>query len=148
MTGAWDLTTAHQLLGRIVYFHALFIEPALTRRASATPGTLCCNHDGFSPGQKPASVVLQGTAWAALDDVSVTLPAFYQRCPAVADNCCAVCRVAAASAAIATCWADTEYRAYHQSDESARVRACGQAAAVRIGAAFATLRSAACPTLN
>ena len=44
MTSVADVLTIHQLLGRIVYFHALFIEPALPayHRACPEAGGACC----------------------------------------------------------------------------------------------------------
>ncbi len=56
MTGAANPALASQLLGRIVYFHALLIEPAITDQgpAGVGTGTECCNHDGHDPHQQPA----------------------------------------------------------------------------------------------
>jgi hypothetical protein len=138
----------HQLLGRIVYFHAMFIEAALSPMIPAPAGAPCCNHDDRTPQQWTAGALLPDTAWAALDDVAATMPAHNRPCPAASSDCCAVCHIIAAGACIAAGWADTEYRAYQGTPEPGRVRDCAQIAAVRIGQAFAAYRSAACPALQ
>ncbi|MEV1011763.1 hypothetical protein [Streptomyces sp. NPDC049881] len=149
MSRATDALTINQLLGRIVYFHALFIEPSLRPGPPPEPGPVCCNH-GPAPGRRTTvGELLQDSAWAALGEVAATLPAHHQPCPKSARSCCATCRVAAAAAAVAGGWAQTEYRTFqHTEPAETLLRSCGLAAAVRLGRAFAAQHAASCPELD
>lgn len=150
MTKDTDALTIHQLLGRIVYFHALFIEPALPSgqpTVRAARGEACCNH-GAAPGRVTVEELLPGSAWAALVDVAATLPAHHPVCPADEGSCCATCRVAYAGAAIAAGWAQAEHQAYRlKPAPEALVHACGQAAAARLGGVFAAQHPGQHPVL-
>lgn len=148
MTSAADALTIHQLLGRIVYFHALFIEPA--DRPSPTPGLgpACCNH-GASLGRPTSDELLTDSAWAVLVEVATTVPAHHQLCPKAAGSCCATCCVSAAAAAVAAGWAEAECCGYQQNDPAETLlRTCGHAAAVRLGRVFAAQHAAPCPALD
>ncbi len=148
MSSATDVLTIHQLLGRVVYFHALFIEPALQPGTPPGPGPECCNH-AAAPGQRLASEVLEGSAWRALVDVATTLPAHHQPCPKSDDACCPACRIASAAAAIAAGWSQTEYRSYRQTEPAKTLlHVCGHAAAARLGRVFADQHAAHCPALD
>ncbi|MEU5943108.1 hypothetical protein ABZ807_28980 [Micromonospora sp. NPDC047548] len=140
--------TIHQLLGRIVYFHALFIEPALLPSAAPQSGPVCCNH-GPDSGRSTVGELLTVSAWAALVEVAATLPAHDHPCPKADGGCCATCRVAAVAAAVGAGWAQTEYRGYQRAEPAETLlRSCGLAAAARLGRAFATQHAAWCPALD
>ncbi|WP_414169141.1 hypothetical protein ACMATS_25060 [Streptoverticillium reticulum] len=148
MSSATDALTIHQLLGRIVYFHALFIEPALIASPSPGPGPVCCNH-GAAPGRRTADELLPDSAWASLVEVAATFPAYHQPCPKTVGSCCATCRIAAAAAAVGAGWAQTECRSYRQaSPAETLLRDCGRAAAARLGRVFAAQHAAPCPALD
>ncbi|MFE2595940.1 hypothetical protein ACFXCZ_05465 [Streptomyces sp. NPDC059396] len=148
MSSAADALTIHQLLGRIVYFHALFIEPALRAGSSPRPGLVCCNH-GAVPGRSTVGELLPDSAWAALAEVAGAFPAHHRPCPKTAALCCATCRIAAAAAAVAAGWAQTEYRIYRQAEPAETLpRTCGRAAAARLGRVFAAQHAAPCPALD
>ncbi len=140
--------TVPQLLGRIAYFHAMFIEAALPAMTPAPAGTPCCNHDASTPHQLEISALLPDTASVVLGEVAATMPAHHRRCPVASGGCCAVCHITAASACIAAGWADTEYRAFQGASPPSRVHDCAQTAAARIGRAFAAQTSAVCPRLK
>ncbi|MFD9593092.1 hypothetical protein ACFWA9_10080 [Kitasatospora sp. NPDC059973] len=138
--------TLHQLIGRIVYFHALFVEPAAVPAGESIDGERCCNHLPERPGPTSA-VVLVETAWTALDELSATLPGRARRCPVNDASCCATCRVADAGAAIADVWFDTEHRTYHggPAGEADRL-ACRRAFSASLSRAFAEQHAAPCPS--
>ncbi|WP_435211963.1 hypothetical protein [Streptomyces sp. bgisy034] len=148
MSSAADALTIHQLLGRIVYFHALFIEPAHRPSPPPGPGPECCNH-GASFGRRTTDELLHDSAWAALVEVATTIPTHHQPCPKAAGSCCATCRISAAAAAIAAGWAETECRGYRQDDPAETLlQTCGRAAAARLGRVFAAQHTAPCPALD
>ncbi len=142
--------TIHQLLGRIVYFHALFIEPSLLPSAPRRPGPVCCNHGPDpEPDRSTAGELLTDSAWAALVEVATTLAAHGPSCPKDKDTCCATCRVVAAAAGVGAGWAHTEHRSYQRAEPAeVLLRSCGLAAAARLGRAFATQYAAWCPALD
>ncbi|MFJ9239708.1 hypothetical protein ACIRJ3_32575 [Streptomyces anulatus] len=148
MTAAPDALTIHQLLGRIVYFHALHIAPELPAEPPARPGPACCNH-APAPDRRPAPVLPSGSAWHALLDVATALPSHHRPCPHPTRACCATCRIAAAASAVAGGWAQTEHRAYKRCAPAARlVEDCRTAAADRIARVFAAQHHVACPALD
>lgn len=148
MSSAADSLTIHQLLGRIVYFHALFIEPDLQPSAAHKPGPVCCNH-GPDSGRSTVGELLLNSAWVALVEVAATLPAHQRPCPKSDGTCCATCRVATAAAGIATGWVQTECRSYRRTElTQALLHSCRLAAAVRLGRVFATQHAASCPALD
>lgn len=148
MISAADTLTIHQLLGRIVYFHALFIEPALRSDLQPEPGSACCNHAVSVGSSRTVDEVVPDSAWAALGDVAATLPDHHRPCPRAVGTCCATCRIASASEAVAAGWAETEWRAYRQTEPpESLLRNCGRAAAVRLGRVFAVQYTAPCPAL-
>ncbi|MFD4906582.1 hypothetical protein [Kitasatospora purpeofusca] len=147
MTTATDDVTLHQLLGRVVYFHTLFIDPALTPAQEPGRGRACCNHRSDTH-QRTAYGLLATTAWTALDEIATTLAGHHTPCPHRDGSCCATCRVATAGAAIADAWIVTEHRAYRRSPPGDPVRqVCRTAAAARLAHAFAAQHAAACPAL-
>ncbi|MFG1776855.1 hypothetical protein ACGFIG_10550 [Micromonospora sp. NPDC049048] len=148
MDSVTDSLTIHQLLGRIVYFHALFIEPLILSTTAHRPGPVCCNH-GPSSGRSTVGESLTDSAWAALIEVAATLPAHGRSCPMANGACCATCRVVAAAAAVAANWAQTEYCRYQRTEPAETLlRSCSLAAAVRLGRVFATQQAASCPALD
>ncbi|MFJ9961273.1 hypothetical protein [Streptomyces avermitilis] len=148
MSSTADALTIHQLLGRIMYFHVLFIEPAHRPSPPPGPGPACCNH-GASLGRRTAGELLPDSAWSGLAEVATTVPAHHQRCPKVAGSCCATCCVSAAAAAVAAGWAETECRGYRWADPAETLlRTCGRAAAARLGRVFAAQHAAPCPALD
>ncbi|MFF7702763.1 hypothetical protein [Streptomyces lydicus] len=148
MSSASDALTIHQLLGRIVYFHALFIEPELRPSTPSAPGPACCNH-ATAPGQLSVGELLPDSAWGALVEVADTLPAHHRPCPKATGACCATCHVASAATAVAAGWAQTECHSYRQAKPTESfLRDCGHAAAARLGRVFATQHAAHCPALD
>jgi hypothetical protein len=136
---------ASQLLGRIVYFHALLIEGAATAPMPAIPGPACCAH----ASARGAGHCVRGTwpvaPWAVLGEVAATMPGWYRPCPSAEPGCCACCAIAAAAAAVGAGWADAECRAYDRDPDLLLAGACGTAAAVRISTAAAvTLQNGDC----
>ncbi|GGV01547.1 hypothetical protein GCM10010495_10810 [Kitasatospora herbaricolor] len=147
MTKAIDDVTLHQLLGRIVYFHTLFIDPVFVPAQEPGRGGACCNHRS-SAHQRTAYGLLATTAWTALDEIAATLSGHHTPCPHRDGSCCATCRVATAGAAIADAWIITEHRAYQRQPPVDRARqVCRTAAAARLAHPFAAQHAAACPAL-
>ncbi|MEU2135216.1 hypothetical protein [Streptomyces sp. NPDC018352] len=147
MTTAPDALTIHQLLGRIVYFHALHIAPEQRTDPPSQPGPMCCSHRA-APGRRSAAEVLTDSAWNALLEVATALPAHHRPCPSASGSCCATCRIIAAAAAVAGGWATTEHRAYRHGEPTAQlVTACRNAAADHIARVFAAQHNAFCPVL-
>jgi hypothetical protein len=93
-----EAIAVHQLLGRLVYFHVLFIEPKITPS----------DPKGSTPNDSAAR--LTGTAWAALDEIARSLPdPGYESAP----SCdCDACDVRCAAAKVAAQWIDVENHAY------------------------------------
>ena len=146
MTAAPDTSVLAQLLGRIVYFHALFIAPDLQSVPIADPGDLCCNHSS-NPGQRTRYGLLATSAWSALDEIATGLKGYDRRCPDLGRDCCATCRVADCAAAVVDAWLTTEMRAYDLPDSDAEVRQSVRAQAARqLSTAFAGQYQAHCPT--
>ncbi|RDG37841.1 hypothetical protein [Streptomyces corynorhini] len=131
--------TIHQLLGRITYFHTLFVEPTLVSVGPPVSGETCCNHqDTTEPGQPDVGTLLGDTAWTVLDEIARTLGKHLRPCPKADARCCATCRVAASGAAIAQAWMATEHHAYHRPPPENRLRqACRTTATARLAHVFA-----------
>ncbi len=149
MSRGW--LTVHQLLGRIVYFHVLFIEPAVSRPAAGWPVStgqnLCCNHPG-PPTRPTVGELVETTAWRALDEVARALPV-REGCVEDGAECCATCRTLAATACLAAVWLAVEHHAYGLAAPSPRrSRACRRVAASRVAAAFAAQHNCGCPALT
>ncbi|GHI86546.1 hypothetical protein [Streptomyces xanthophaeus] len=144
-----DAVTIHQLLGRIAYFHTLFIEPALTSSEQPGAGEPCCNHkDTAGSGQPDVGTVLARTAWAVLDEIATTLCEHLRPCPDSDHRCCAACRIAASGAAIAQAWAVTEHRSYGLPlPPDPLVWACRTTAATRLALVFTQQHGTSCRTL-
>ncbi|MEU8132155.1 hypothetical protein [Streptodolium elevatio] len=143
---ALDTLTVHQLIGRIVYFHALFIEPVSRDRPQSVAGEACCNHSDGPPTQGTVDELLEGSAWEVLREVAETLPAHHRPCPVQTGSCCATCHVASAGAAVGAGWAEIEHRAYGRTPSTeVLARACGYAVGARLGRAFAAQHASLCP---
>ncbi|MCM6774505.1 hypothetical protein NDR87_13795 [Nocardia sp. CDC159] len=115
--------TIHQLLGRIVYFHVLMIEPALpgTTRHQQRLDCDCCRHRlGVTGPEDPITM-----PWTVLLDIATSLrvPVWCAR----EGPCCSVCRVRRSTAAIACSWIDTETLTYADTEPAAAQRGswCG-----------------------
>ncbi|MFF1906387.1 hypothetical protein [Kitasatospora sp. NPDC058218] len=145
-----DEVTVHQLLGRISYFHALFIEPALPSAPAAVSGETCCNHRTPAGKERPdAAGLLAGTAWAVLDEITTTLGAHARRCPTHGPGCCATCRVSSAATTLAETWLATEHHAYQRPEPNTQTRqACREAAATRMTRVFVRQHHAPCPAVH
>ncbi|WP_406086795.1 hypothetical protein [Kitasatospora purpeofusca] len=147
MTAAVDDLTLHQLLGRIIYFHILFIDPVFIPAQERGRGEACCNHRS-NAHRSTAYGLLATTAWTALDEIAASLSGHHTPCPHRDGSCCATCRVATAGAAIADAWIVTEHRAYQCPPPGDHVRQlCRIVAAARLAHAFAAQHAAACPAL-
>ncbi|MFD3521235.1 hypothetical protein [Streptomyces sp. NPDC058653] len=144
-----DEVTIHQLLGRVAYFHTLFVEPALTSADPPVSGETCCNHrDITEPGQPDVGTMLGDTAWTVLDEIARTLGEHLRPCPKTDGRCCATCRVATSGAAIAQAWTTTEQLVYHRPPPESRLRqACRTTAAVRFARVFARQYGTNCRAL-
>ncbi|WP_411103438.1 hypothetical protein [Streptomyces sp. cmx-4-9] len=144
-----DAVTIHQLLGRIAYFHTLFIEPALTSSKQPRAGEACCYHKDTSGfGQPNIGTVLASTAWAVLDEIATTLGKHLRLCPDSDHRCCAACRIAASGAGIAQAWAVTEHHSYGLPlPADPLLRACRIAAASRLALVFAQQHRTSCRAL-
>ncbi|WKU03513.1 hypothetical protein [Micromonospora sp. HUAS LYJ1] len=148
MNRVTHVLTINQLLGRIVYFHAMFIEPALEPSTARGPDRVCCNH-GPASDRSTVGELLPDSPWLALVEVAATLPAHHQPCLQADSACCATCRVTATAAAIAAGWAQTECRSYQRTEpDETLLHSCRLAAAARLGRAFATQHAASCPVLD
>ncbi|MFB6822661.1 hypothetical protein ACFCXA_13835 [Streptomyces virginiae] len=145
-----DEVTVHQLLGRIAYFHTLFIEPALALAGAPDPNKTCCNHQGpAEPRQPEVGTTLANTAWAVLDEIATTLGESLRPCPHFDHRCCATCRIATSGAAIAQAWTATELRFYDRPPAAAPLReACRTAAATRLTRVFAQQYGTNCSALT
>ncbi|MFJ4674059.1 hypothetical protein [Kitasatospora purpeofusca] len=145
-----DEVAVHQLLGRISYFHALFVEPALAPAPAAAGGEPCCNHR-TPPGtvRLDANGLLAHTSWAVLDEIAATLDTRAGRCPSHGPTCCATCRVAASATAVVDAWLATEHHAYQRPEPGAPMRrACREAAAARLTRVFVHQHHAPCPAVQ
>lgn len=144
-----DEVTVHQLLGRIAYFHALFIEPALTSDERLSTDKPCCSHQDYT-GSRPPSVPTEsaGTAWTVLDEIARALGKHLVPYPRPDRHCCAICRVAASGTAIAQAWTITEHRAYHRPPPTGRLlQVCSSTAAARLAHVFAEQHGTHCRAL-
>jgi hypothetical protein len=128
MNSAIDDVTLHQLLGRIVYFHTLFIVPAFTPAEDLGTGQACCNHRADTH-QRTAYGLLATTAWTALDEIAATLHGHHSPCPHRDGACCATCRVATAGGTVADAWIVTEHHAYRRPPPEDRFRQVTRAVA-------------------
>ncbi|MEU6706097.1 hypothetical protein [Streptomyces wuyuanensis] len=143
-----DAVTIHQLLGRIAYFHTLFIEPALTSRKQPRAGEACCNHMNTVGYRQPDVGTVASSAWAVLDEIATTLGEHLRLCPNSGHQCCAACRIAASGAAIAQAWAVTEHRSYGLLLPAAPlVWTCRATAATRLALIFTQQHGTPCRTL-
>ncbi|WP_328788080.1 MULTISPECIES: hypothetical protein [unclassified Streptomyces] len=144
-----DAVTIHQLLGRISYFHILFVEPALASSRQPGEGEACCNHrDNAGCRQPDVGTVLASTAWAVLDEIATTLGEYLRLCPDSGHQCCAACRIAVSGAAIAQAWTVTEHRSYDLPlPLDPLVRACRTTFAARLALVFAQQHGISCGAL-
>lgn len=105
-----DVLTANQLLGRLVYFHTLFIEPKLPGRPLRSQVALCCRHDQRSNSNIRSSENTPRAPWEVLIEVAGGLRAV--QCIPSAGECCVPCRVRSCAAAIAETWLTVESDSY------------------------------------
>lgn len=96
----------HQLLGRIGYFHALFVEPVLDAHpetVASAPARTCCLHTGALPERRVQRAELASSAWGLIPRIAEQLGAT-PACPVNDPTCCAACTVASNSEAIGATW--------------------------------------------
>lgn len=148
MTPAETLAV-HQLLGRLVYFHVLLIEPVLTTTrgseldSAIEASCLPVGSSGRPPSRTPQA--LMGTAWVVIEEMAAALPGAHLAHEATS---CPVCRVRHLGSAIAARWIDAEDRAYAvpavRIDERTR---WSVAAGHRMAATFALQHGIPCDAL-
>jgi hypothetical protein len=152
MSAAPEASAIYQLIGRVIYFHVLFIEPALSQPHAIGPAWPCCRHAG--PGPSATAGAAAGAApdrgsghlggWAGLEEIARGLHGCYRPCRWQAP-CCRACVIGRAGAAIATAWASTECAAYGLPGPTVEfLTACSGTAAQQMAAAFARSASASC----
>lgn len=106
-----DPFAVNQLLGRLTYFHVLFIEPALpSERPENRPATPCCLHDPSQAVTRSAPRDIITTPWIVLVQIAEEIGA--AGCRADSRECCPACRIHACATAIVATWIATENRAY------------------------------------
>jgi hypothetical protein len=96
----------HQLLGRIGYFHALFIEPVLDLHpgtVTSAPARICCLHTGALLDRPVQRAELASSAWALIPRIAAQLSAT-PACPVNDPTCCAACTLASNSETIGATW--------------------------------------------
>jgi hypothetical protein len=108
--------SVHQRLGRLGYFHALFIEPAISRSADFTADPQlpditapCCNHTGPATDRPASMRLLNESAWKLLKEMATCLGA-KPRCPMSTIECCPTCRVITDGLCVATVWSTVQRR--------------------------------------
>jgi hypothetical protein len=146
-----DQLMVNQLLGRIVYFHCLFIEAHSRRpsRSTATRRSECCHHrskPGTTPRPNPKTP--DATAWTALLEVADAVleePLSSARVRA----CCGACLVLTAGCAIADRWIAVEHAAYGRAALAADTQQqWARVAGVGLAAAFAKQHPTRCAVLD
>jgi hypothetical protein len=112
---ARERTAVHQLLGRLVYHHVLFVEPHTSSPADRLTAATrrCCNHNTAAGPKTTAWDGSGGSAWKVLVEVSDSLLE-RTRCQQQSDACCATCVVAMSAASIVRRWIAVELEAYGQ----------------------------------
>jgi hypothetical protein len=150
MTAALEASAIYQLIGRIIYFHVLFIEPALSQPDAAGPAGPCCRHArppvsaSAAPGAEPDGCDGHLGGWAGLEEIAHGLQGCYRPCRWPAP-CCRACVIGRSGAAIVTAWAGTECSAYGLPAPGAEfLAACAGTAAQQMAAAFAQSAPASC----
>jgi hypothetical protein len=146
MMGSEQVLGIHQRLGRLGYFHALFIEPVLTDadvQLTHSP-VPCCVHAPGGARQSSAGTLVRGTAWAVVEDIATHI-APDGGCPNSCDECCATCRILNCGYTIAATWANTQDRVLHS--KTCQDHAADRAIAVLLTRAFATQHQATCSVL-
>jgi hypothetical protein len=138
-----ETVTVHQLLGRIVYFHTVFIEPSLSGSLYGRSVQPCCRHSQSDPVGDRRIASFRDTAWAVLAEIAATIPS--AQCPGDKSQCCPVCQVSTAGQAIAACWIDTEHAAYARlSKQLERRNAWSLAIASRLATTFSRQHNLRC----
>lgn len=105
-----DRFVASQLLGRLAYFHVLFIEPSLPAKPRQRPqATPCCRHDPVHDDAHTSSGRITGP-WTVLVEIGDEIGVI--ECRTASRGCCAACRIHACTTAVADTWIATECNAY------------------------------------
>jgi hypothetical protein len=149
---AADVTAIHQLLGRLAYFHALFIEPALSTSNLTCRDPLtraCCNHRSARAAHPTVMAALKPTAWNVVHELGEAVHLTASPECVACDTCCAVCRVLLCGTAVTAAWITAECRAYQRSRPDPETSAVwALAAGTRLAAAFSAQFQATCPRLE
>jgi hypothetical protein len=154
---AVDVSAINQLLGRLAYFHTLFIEPTLSTaglplRALGHGDPLtraCCNHCGGRIGRPTVAAFLKPTAWNVVHELGEAVHVPTDPACVCGDACCSVCRVLMCGSAVAAMWITVECHAYRMSCPDTDTRAIWiLAAGSRLAAAFAAQYQTSCPRLE
>jgi hypothetical protein len=138
----------HQLLGRLVYFHALFIESENLPPDDdeGRRGQRCCSHAIPAARRPTVAEVLIGSPWSAVLEVAEAVAGSASWRP-YNSNCCAACAIFMAGGTIGRRWIALEHRAYGRLDPPARAsRAWARTVAARLAAAFIAESDASCAT--
>jgi len=106
-----ETLAVNQLLGRLAYFHALFVESALppTRPDPTASHGPCCHH-ALGERVDQADVDVSATAWAVLLEIGANLGT--DLCCLHTTACCPTCRIQSCSAAVSGLWIASEAHAY------------------------------------
>ncbi|MDN2495621.1 hypothetical protein ACWDSJ_35525 [Nocardia sp. NPDC003482] len=111
MNNTSDTLAVNQLLGRLVYFHVLFIEPSWQpRHTMQAQRSLCCRHIDLG-ATHVSRLYTNTTPWTALIQIAADLGAWTTWCED-SQRCCPACRIRSCAVVIVDCWATTEQRAF------------------------------------
>lgn len=141
------ILSIHQLLGRIGYFHALFIEPVISEHpdaVTAVPASVCCRHNGMDLERLIPHSELASSAWELLPRIAHQLGATCA-CPANGPDCCAACMVAYSAKTTAATWIAAQAVALEFTVPQDRA---AQAIGRILARAFATEYGADCAQLD
>lgn len=131
-----DSLVINQLLGRLTYFHVLFIEPAMGTRRNQQPQHTCCHHQPDPTEHDPMNTTdLAGTPWSVLIELGEALGASI--CHSGVADCCATCLVRHHAEHIIGCWIDTEAHTHGYAPTTSEQTAWATDISRRLATAFA-----------
>lgn len=133
-----DTLVINQLLGRLTYFHVLFIEPAMRTHRPRRPHHSCCRHRPGRTEYGPITTAeLAGTPWWVLTELGHALGAPNCDGGAGVSDCCATCLVRRHSEQIVDCWIETEAHVYECVPTTTEQSIWGADISHRLASAFA-----------